>query len=73
MYRSNEERIHQMRPNQTHTPKVTFSQKLEKDKKINIQYIRSSDNAADLFTKTLPTTTLRKLIRDIGMSHLRDL
>ena len=51
----------------------SFSQELEKDKKINIQYIRSSDNAADLFTKALPTTTLRKFIRDSGMRHMRDL
>jgi len=54
-------------------PKFSFSQKLEKDKEINIQYIRLNDNAADLFTKTLPTTTFRKLICDIGMRHLRDL
>jgi len=51
----------------------SFSQELEKDKNINIQYIWSIDNAADLFIKAFPTTTLRKLIRDIGMRHLRDL
>ena len=51
----------------------SFSQELEKNKEINIQYIRSSDNAADLFTKALPTTTFRKLIRDIGMHRLQDL
>ena len=51
----------------------SFSQELEKDKKINIQYIRSSDNVADLFTKALPPTTFRKLIHDIGMRHKRDL
>ena len=51
----------------------SFSQELEKDKKINIQYIRSSDNVADLFTKALPPTTLRKLIHDIGMRHKRNL
>jgi len=36
----------------------SFSQELEKDKKINIQYIRSSYNATDLFTKTIPITTI---------------
>jgi len=51
----------------------SFSQELDKNKEINIQYIRSSDNVADLFTKALPTTTLRKLIRDIGIRHMRDL
>ena len=40
----------------------SFSQELEKDKKINIKYIRSSDNMADLFTKALPLTTLRIMI-----------
>jgi len=48
----------------------SFSQELKKDEKINIQYIRLCDNAADLFAKTLSTATLRKLIRDIGMHHL---
>ena len=51
----------------------SFSQELENDKEINIRYIRSSDNATDLFTKILPTTTLRKLIRDIEIRHMRDL
>ena len=51
----------------------SFSQELEKDKKINIQYIRSSNNVTDLFTKALPTKTLIKLIRDIGMRRMRDL
>ena len=48
----------------------SFSQELEKNKEINIQYIRSSDNAVDLFTKAFPTTTFRKLICDIRMRHL---
>ena len=51
----------------------SFSQELDKDKEINIQYIRSSDNVADLFTKALPTTTLRNLTRDIEMRHMQDL
>jgi len=48
----------------------SFNQELEKNKEINIQYIQSSDNAADLFTKAPPTITFRKLIHDIGMRHL---
>ena len=48
----------------------SFSQELEKDKKIDIQYIRSSDNAVYLFIKALLTTTLKKLIRDIKMRYL---
>ena len=65
MHRSNEGRIHKSDRTKHIPPKFfSFSQELEKDKKINIQNIRLSDNATDLFTKTLPTTTLRKLIRD---------
>ena len=51
----------------------SFSQELEKNKEINIQHSRSSDNAADPFIKALLTITLRKLIRDIGMRHMRGL
>ena len=66
MRHSNKGRIHQKRPNQIHTPKFfSFSEELEKDKEINIQYIQSSDNVVDLFTKALPNTTFRKLIRNI--------
>lgn len=50
-----------------------FTQDLEKNKEINIQYIQSSDNAADLFTKALPTTPFRKHVHEIGMRHLRNL
>ena len=49
----------------------SFTQELEKSKDIDIQYIRSSENSADLFTKALPTTVFRKHIYDIGMRHLR--
>ena len=51
----------------------SFSQVLEKDKKINIQYIRSNDHATNLFTKIFFTIIFRKFIRDIGICHLRDL
>ena len=51
----------------------SFTQELEKSKDIDIQYVRSSENSADLFTKALPTTVFRKHIHDIGMRHLRNL
>ena len=51
----------------------SFTQELEKRKDIDIQYIRSSENSADLFTKALPTAVFRKHIHDIGMRHLRSL
>ncbi|KAG7549820.1 Reverse transcriptase RNA-dependent DNA polymerase [Arabidopsis thaliana x Arabidopsis arenosa] len=51
----------------------SYTQELEKNKEVDVQYIRSSDNAADLFTKALPTSTFRKHVQSIGMRHLRDL
>lgn len=50
-----------------------YTQELEKNKDIDIQYVRSSENVADLFTKALPTTVFRKHVHTIGMCHLRDL
>jgi hypothetical protein len=51
----------------------SFTQELERNKEVDIQYIRSSDNVADLFTKALPTSVFKKHVRSIKMCHLRDL
>ncbi|KAG7537056.1 hypothetical protein ISN44_As13g009830 [Arabidopsis suecica] len=48
----------------------SYTQELEKNKEVDIQYIRSSDNAAYLFTKALPTSTFRKHVQNIGMPDL---
>ena len=42
-----------------HIPPRFFSyiRELEKNKEVDIEYVRSYDNPADLFTKALPTTT----------------
>jgi hypothetical protein len=41
----------------------SFTQKLERNKEVDIQYIRSSDNVADLFKKAvLPTSVFKKHI-----------
>jgi len=45
----------------TYSKFFSFNQEVEKDKEINIQYIRSSDNATDLFTKALLTTNSESL------------
>ena len=44
-----------------------------KKSEIDVQQIQSCNNLADLFTKTLPSTTLKKLRYDIRMWRLRDL
>ncbi|XP_048604668.1 secreted RxLR effector protein 161-like [Brassica napus] len=51
----------------------SYVRELEKNKEVDIEYVRSCDNPADLFTKALPTTTFRKHVYGIGMRHLRDL
>ena len=43
----------------------SFTQELKKSKDIDIQYIRSSENSADLFIKAFPTAVFRKHIHDI--------
>lgn len=54
-------------------PKFFFTHELQKDGQVKVQQVRSSENSADLFTKSLPTSTLRKLIYQIGMRRLKDL
>ncbi|CAM8919718.1 unnamed protein product [Rhodiola kirilowii] len=56
-----------------HPKYFSFTQELEKDKVISIQYVRSDENSADLFTKALPTSTFRKHVNDIGMRKLQNL
>ena len=48
-------------------PKFFYTHELQKDGEIDVQQIRSNDNLADLFTKALPSTTFKKLVRKVGM------
>ena len=43
------------------SPKFFYTRELQKSGEIDVQQIRSSDNLADLFTKSLPTSTFKKL------------
>ena len=49
------------------SPKLFFMHDLQQNGNINIQQIRSSDNLAYLFIKSLPTSTFKKLVFKIGM------
>ena len=49
------------------SPKLFYTHELQKSGEIDVQQIRSSDNLADLFTKSLLTLTFKKLIHNIGM------
>ena len=53
--------------------KFFYTHELQKSGEIDVQQIRSSDNLADLFTKSLPTSTFKKLIHKIGMRQLKDI
>ena len=55
------------------SPKFFFTHDLEKNGEINVQQIRLKDNLADLFTKSLPTTTFEKLVHRIGMCRYKNL
>ncbi|XP_023635807.1 uncharacterized protein LOC111829924 [Capsella rubella] len=54
-------------------PKFFFTHELQKAGEVQVEQVQSCDNSADLFTKSLPTTTLKKLIKQIGMCWLKDL
>ncbi|KAD2803914.1 hypothetical protein E3N88_37291 [Mikania micrantha] len=56
-----------------HIPQRLFSytRDLIKDNQVDMRYVQSSNNSADLFTKALPTTTFRKHVHDIGMRHVQ--
>jgi len=53
------------------SPKLFYTHDLQKSGDIDVQQIRSSDNPADLFTKSLPTSTFEKMVYKIGMRRLK--
>ena len=55
------------------SPKFFYTHELQKSGEIDVQQIRSNDNLADLFTKSLTTSTFKKLIHRIGMRQLKDI
>ena len=55
------------------SPKLFYTHELQKNGDINVQQIRSSDNVADLFTKSLPTATFNKMVHKLGMRRFKSL
>ena len=53
-------------------PKLFCTYELQKNGDIDVQQIRSSDNVADLFTKSLPTATFKKMVHKIGMQRFKE-
>ncbi|KAL6280524.1 hypothetical protein ACE6H2_017405 [Prunus campanulata] len=52
------------------SPKFFYTHELQKNQEIKVRQIRSSDNLADLFTKSLPKCTFQKLVHGIGLRQL---
>ena len=48
-------------------PKLLYPHELQESGEINILQIKSCDNLANLFTKSLPTSMFQKFVHDIGM------
>jgi len=55
------------------SPKFFFNQQQQQLLNIQVSQIGSTDNAADLFTKSLPKSTFAKHVRSIGMRRLSEL
>ncbi|KAK9930897.1 hypothetical protein M0R45_018201 [Rubus argutus] len=54
-------------------PKYFYNQQQQSLLKIQVNQVRSEDNVADLFTKSLPKSTFEKHVKSIGMLKLSDL
>ncbi|KAM3265463.1 hypothetical protein P3L10_002457 [Capsicum annuum] len=52
--------------------KLFYIHELQKNGDINVQQIRSSENVADLFTKSSPITIFKKMVHKIGMQRFKD-
>ena len=49
------------------SPKFFYTHELQENRQVDVKQIRSTENLADLFTKSLPTSTFEKLVYGIGM------
>ena len=73
MHCKNQKRLYKGDKTKHISPKFFFTHELQKSSEIDVQQIRSNNNLADLFTKSLPTSTFKKLIYHIGMRQLKDI
>ena len=53
------------------SPKFLYAHELQENRQVDIKQIRSIDNLADLFTKSLSISTFEKLVYDIGLRRVR--
>lgn len=54
------------------SPKFFYMHELQKKEEIKVTLTKTSENLADLFTKSLPTSVFEKLVHGIGMRRMRD-
>ena len=52
------------------SPKFFYNQQQQTLLKIQVNQVRSEENMADLFTKSLPKSTFEKHVKSIGMLKL---
>jgi hypothetical protein len=55
------------------SPKLIYPHELQEGGKISVFQIKSCNNLADLFMKSLPLATFDKCVKRIGMHRLKDL
>jgi hypothetical protein len=55
------------------SPKFFSTHEFQKNGEIDVHQIRSNENLADLFTKSLPTKTFENLVHKIGLRRLKDI
>ena len=55
------------------SPKFFYNQQQQQLLNIQVNQVSSEDNVADLFTKSLPKSTLEKHVQSIGMRRLSEL
>ncbi|XP_055830819.1 secreted RxLR effector protein 161-like [Solanum dulcamara] len=55
------------------SPKLFYTHELQKNGYINVQQIRSSENVANLFIKSLPTATFKKMVHKLEMRRFKSL
>jgi len=54
-------------------PKMFYAKELKEKGMVNIQYVKSNDNIADIFTKSLPAHKHWNIVPKLGLRSLRDL
>ena len=50
--------------------KIFYTHEVQESRQIDVKQIQSINNLADLFIKSLPTSTFDKLVYDIGMRRV---